>query len=181
MEEGIAYWKVGLGYAFIGAGVGFAGTPASHSLTGSVPVRAGRDGLGHGRPAARPRWGDHAVDPRRAADGGLRHGGREGASANAPNRARVTTSGRERADEVLRQRRGHVAKQYPRTPNAITAGRQEVLHRRRRLGVRRGIIAILLGGTLVFLRFPRAEEERRLLAAYAAEDADPAGEAAGAA
>src|SRR4029453_2522103 len=30
------------GYAFIGTGVGFAGTPASHSLTGSVPVqRAG--------------------------------------------------------------------------------------------------------------------------------------------
>ena len=36
------YWHIGLGYAFIGAGVGFAGTPASHSLTGSVPVsRAG--------------------------------------------------------------------------------------------------------------------------------------------
>ena len=36
------YWQVGLGYAFIGAGVGFAGTPASRSLTGSVPVsRAG--------------------------------------------------------------------------------------------------------------------------------------------
>ena len=36
------YWQVGLGYAFLGTGVGFAGTPASHSLTGSVPVeRAG--------------------------------------------------------------------------------------------------------------------------------------------
>ncbi len=36
------YWHIALGYAFIGAGVGFAGTPASHSLTGSVPVsRAG--------------------------------------------------------------------------------------------------------------------------------------------
>ena len=31
-----------MAYAFIGIGVGFAGTPASHSLTGSVPVqRAG--------------------------------------------------------------------------------------------------------------------------------------------
>ncbi len=36
------YWQVALGYALIGAGVGLAGTPASHSLTGSVPVtRAG--------------------------------------------------------------------------------------------------------------------------------------------
>ena len=34
--------RSGSGYAFVGIGVGFAGTPASHSLTGSVPVqRAG--------------------------------------------------------------------------------------------------------------------------------------------
>ena len=41
-NEGIDYWPVALGYALLGIGVGFAGTPASHSLTGSVPVsRAG--------------------------------------------------------------------------------------------------------------------------------------------
>src|SRR4029077_16059320 len=38
-EDGSAYWQVGLGYAFIGLGVGLAGPAASHSLTGSVPVR----------------------------------------------------------------------------------------------------------------------------------------------
>ena len=38
-KENISYWKVGLGYAFVGIGVGLAGTPASHSLTGSVPVK----------------------------------------------------------------------------------------------------------------------------------------------
>src|SRR4051795_13522436 len=38
-KEDIPYWKVGLGYALVGIGVGLAGTPASHSLTGSVPVR----------------------------------------------------------------------------------------------------------------------------------------------
>ncbi len=38
-DEGIPYWKVGLAYGFVGIGVGLAGTPASHSLTGSVPVR----------------------------------------------------------------------------------------------------------------------------------------------
>ena len=74
-KEGIAYWKVGLGYALIGVGVGFAGTPASHSLTGSVPVKPGGDGLGHRRPAARPRRRDHAVDLRRPADRRLRRRG----------------------------------------------------------------------------------------------------------
>src|SRR3954452_4435750 len=38
-DTGSPYWEVGLAYAFIGAGVGLAGTPASHSLTSSVPVR----------------------------------------------------------------------------------------------------------------------------------------------
>src|SRR5262249_6631525 len=37
-NEGVGYWAIGLAYALVGAGVGFAGTPASHSLTGSVPV-----------------------------------------------------------------------------------------------------------------------------------------------
>ena len=41
-QEGSPYWHVGLAYALVGIGVGLAGTPASHSLTGSVPVtRAG--------------------------------------------------------------------------------------------------------------------------------------------
>ena len=42
-NEGIPYWKVGLALRASSASAsGFAGTPASHSLTGSVPVtRAG--------------------------------------------------------------------------------------------------------------------------------------------
>src|SRR5215475_3353425 len=41
-KEGSSYWEIAIAYVFIGIGVGFAGTPASHSLTGSVPVeRAG--------------------------------------------------------------------------------------------------------------------------------------------
>ena len=45
-KEGIPYWKVSLGYALLGIGVGLAGTPASHSLTGSVPVK--RAGMASG-------------------------------------------------------------------------------------------------------------------------------------
>jgi hypothetical protein len=37
-KEKASYWVVGFGYALIGSGVGFAGTPASHALTRSVPV-----------------------------------------------------------------------------------------------------------------------------------------------
>src|SRR6185312_12804354 len=37
-KEDSAYWEIAFAYAAIGIGVGFAGTPASHSLTSSVPV-----------------------------------------------------------------------------------------------------------------------------------------------
>ena len=37
-KEGASYLPVGLAYAFVGLGIGLAGTPASRSLTGSVPV-----------------------------------------------------------------------------------------------------------------------------------------------
>src|SRR3954447_3240556 len=45
-NEDSSYWQVALGYSFTGIGVGLAGTPASHSLTGSVPVR--RAGMASG-------------------------------------------------------------------------------------------------------------------------------------
>ena len=45
-EEDSAYWQIGVACAFLGIGVGLAGTPASHSLTGSVPVR--RAGMASG-------------------------------------------------------------------------------------------------------------------------------------
>ncbi|OJU80593.1 MAG: MFS transporter, partial [Solirubrobacterales bacterium 70-9] len=41
-EEGASYFPVGLGFLCMGIGVGFAGTPASRSLTGSVPVKKAR-------------------------------------------------------------------------------------------------------------------------------------------
>src|SRR5690349_14681769 len=45
-KEGTSYWEIAIAYVCIGIGVGFAGTPASHSLTGSVPVR--RAGMASG-------------------------------------------------------------------------------------------------------------------------------------
>ena len=61
-----------LAYGLIGIGIGLAGTPASRSLTGSVPVKRAGMASAHRRPPARPRRRDHAVDPRRRADRRLR-------------------------------------------------------------------------------------------------------------
>ena len=66
-KEDISYWKVALGYAFVGIGVGPRRHPGLALADGLGPGDAGRHGLRHRRPAARPRRRDHAVDLRRAA------------------------------------------------------------------------------------------------------------------
>src|SRR5499426_799455 len=38
-KEDTPYWEIAIPYVFIGIGVGLAGTPASNSLAGSVPVQ----------------------------------------------------------------------------------------------------------------------------------------------
>ncbi len=37
-KEGTSFWVVALAFMFVGVGIGLSGTPASRSLTGSVPV-----------------------------------------------------------------------------------------------------------------------------------------------
>jgi len=51
-SDGSPYWQIGLAYAFIGIGVGFAGTPASQFTHGIGPGAARRNGFRHRRPAA---------------------------------------------------------------------------------------------------------------------------------
>ncbi len=186
-KEGIAYWKVGLGYAFIGAGVGFAGTPASHSLTGSVPVR--RAGMASGTADLQRDLGGAIMQ---SILGALLTAGfaaaASGALASAPNRARITSSVENDLTKSFDSAEATAKRFPPHYEQAIIQGAKKSFTEGDDWAYTAGIIAILLGGTLVFLRFPRAEEERRLLAEYAAEDATgdadapgaPAGAAAGA-
>ena len=76
-KEDISYWKVALGYS-LRRHRGRAGRDAGLALAHGLGAReTGWDGLGHRRPAARPRRGDHAVDLRRSPDGRLCRRGRE--------------------------------------------------------------------------------------------------------
>jgi MFS family permease len=166
-KEDISYWKVGLGYAFVGIGVGLAGTPASHSLTGSVPVK--RVGMASGTADLQRDLGGAIMQ---SIFGALLTAGYASAAGAA-----VAASGKHINSNVQAEltksfaSAADTAQRYPASvqDNIIAAAKTAFLQGDQ-WAYLAGIVAVLLGATLVFFMFPRKEEEERLLAAYHALD-----------
>jgi DHA2 family multidrug resistance protein-like MFS transporter len=168
-KEGIAYWKVGLAYALIGIGVGFAGTPASHSLTGSVPVK--RAGMASGTADLQRDLGGAIMQ---SILGALLTAGYAAAAA-----ASIAGSNKHITDSVQSQLTKSfggaeaIAEQHPRYATQITAAAKTAFLQGDQWAYTAGIVAILIGAAIVYFLFPKKEEEERLLAAYRAADAGP--------
>ncbi len=167
-EDHIAYWKVGLAYALVGAGVGFAGTPASHSLTGSVPVK--RAGMASGTADLQRDLGGAIMQ---SILGAILTAGYAAAVATAvassPEKALVTNSVQSELEKSFSSA-ADTAQRYPHYAAQITAGAKESFLQGADHAYLAGIIAILLGATLVFFRFPKREREEELLREYHAQD-----------
>jgi MFS transporter, DHA2 family, multidrug resistance protein len=162
-KENISYWKVGLGYAFVGIGVGLAGTPASHSLTGSVPVR--RVGMASGTADLQRDLGGAIMQSifgalltagYAAASGSLISS--SGKNITASTQAELTKSFASAADTASR---------YPASvQQQIISGAKTAFLQGDQWAYTAGVVAVGLGAVLVFFLFPRREEEARLLAEY---------------
>jgi DHA2 family multidrug resistance protein-like MFS transporter len=165
-KEDISYWKVGLGYAFVGIGVGLAGTPASHSLTGSVSVK--RVGMASGTADLQRDLGGAIMQSIFGAlltAGYAAAAGSElaGQNLSGQTQAELTKSFASAADTAAR---------YPASvQDNIIAGAKTAFLQGDQWAYLAGIVAVVLGAALVWLKFPKRDEERRLLAAYQAEDA----------
>jgi MFS transporter, DHA2 family, multidrug resistance protein len=169
-KENIPYWKVALGYSFVGIGVGLAGTPASHSLTGSVPVK--RVGMASGTADLQRDLGGAIMQSifgalltagYAAAAGTLISA--SGKNVSSSTQAELTKSFASAADTASR---------YPQAiQGQIVAGAKTAFLQGDQWAYLAGIIAVLLGAALVFFKFPKHERERELLAGYAAADAEP--------
>ncbi|MFI5005667.1 MAG: MFS transporter [Solirubrobacterales bacterium] len=167
-KENIAYWKVGLAYALIGAGVGFAGTPASHSLTGSVPVH--RAGMASGTADLQRDLGGAIMQ---SILGAILTAGYATAVAAAvaasPQKALVTNSVQSELEKSFASA-ADTAQRYPHYSSQIIAGAKASFLSGAQHAYIAGIIAILLGATLVFFRFPKHRREEELLSEYHAQD-----------
>jgi len=167
-NEGISYWRIGLAYSFVGIGVGFAGTPASHSLTGSVPVQ--RAGMASGTADLQRDLGGAIMQSILGALLTAGYAAAVGAAiAAAPNKEEVTDGV---ASQLTKSFAGaeEIAEQNPQYASQITAAAKESFLDGADWAYTAGIVAILLGAVLVFFRFPKADEEKALLARYHAED-----------
>lgn len=156
-------------YAFIGAGVGIAGTPASHSLTASVPVT--RVGMASGTGDLQRDLGGAIMQSLLGAILGASYAASVAAGiANAPAnvQAQITTA----IGNQLRASFGSaadVAKQYPQYQDAIVAAARQSFLDGSDAAYLAGIIAMILGAALTWLFYPHKHREEEMFAQYAAE------------
>jgi MFS family permease len=167
-KDGVRYWAVGLGYALVGAGVGFAGTPASHSLTGAVPVR--RAGMASGTADLQRDLGGAIMQ---SILGALLTAGYARAVSSmitaSPQADQVTSEVQAELTKSFSSA-ANTAEQYPQYADAIMSGAREAFVDGQDWAYLAGIVAVLLGAALVWTRFPRHDDERRLLAEYQSSD-----------
>jgi EmrB/QacA subfamily drug resistance transporter len=167
-KEHISYWPVGLAYALIGIGVGFAATPASHSLTDSVPVR--RVGMASGTADLQRDLGGAIMQ---SIFGALLTAGYATAFATAiagsPHGSQVSASVQNQLTKSFAGAQA-VAQRYPQYTSAITAAARSSFLSGDQWAYTAGIVAVLLGSLLVFGKFPGQEAEEQDLARYHASD-----------
>jgi EmrB/QacA subfamily drug resistance transporter len=168
-QEDISYLHVGIAYALVGLGVGLAGTPASQSLTGSVPVT--RAGMASGTADLQRDLGGAIMQ---SLLGALHTAGYAKAMGEAisssPEASHVTTS----VEGTLTKSfagAADLASRYPKFSEPIVAAAQSSFLDGADAAYLVGIGAIVVGGILAFFLYPKHDEERRLLAQYKSEDA----------
>ena len=168
-KKGSPYWQVGLGYALMGIGIGLFGTPASHSLTASVPVN--RVGMASGTADLQRDLGGAIMQ---SIFGALLTAGYAAAVASAiaaaPNKAQITASTQNQLEKSFSSATA-VAHQYPQYASAITAGAKTSFLQGANWAYAAGVIATVAGIALVFFLFPHKDDEQRLLGEYQAADA----------
>ena len=167
-KEGVSYLPVGLAYAFVGLGIGLAGTPASRSLTGSVPVT--RVGMASGTADLQRDLGGAIFN---SLFGALLATGYAAAMtaaiAAAPQGEEIPASV---TSSLTMSYAGAqtVAAQYPQYATQITAAANTAFLAGDQYAYIAGIIAVLIGAALVFFVFPKRDKEREVLVRYHQQD-----------
>jgi MFS transporter, DHA2 family, multidrug resistance protein len=171
-KEGTSFWVVALAFMFVGVGIGLSGTPASRSLTGSVPVM--KAGMASGTADLQRDLGGAIFN---SLFGALLAAGYAAAMNAAIAAYPADTIPPAALSGLTMSYAGAqtVAAEYPQYATQITAAAKQSFLAGDQQAYIAGILAVLIGAALVFFVFPKTERERELLEEYHKED-----EAAGA-
>jgi len=167
--ETASFLAVIVAFCLVGVGIGLSGTPASRSLTGSVPVT--RVGMASGTADLQRDLGGALFN---SIFGALLAAGyaasMSAAIAASPQGAQVSPTV---ADQMTMSYAGaeSVAEEYPQYATEITTAAKNAFLDGDDEAYLAGILAVIIGAALVFFVFPGAEKERQVLAAYHAQDA----------
>ena len=165
-DEGTNYFFVALSYALVGLGVGFAGTPASNSLTGSVPVT--RAGMASGTADLQRDLGGAIMQ---SLLGALLTAGyakavlADIAAAPASTQSQITDSVQSELTKSFASAE-QTAAQFPEYATQITAAARQSFVDGQDWAYLAGIIAIVGGGLLIATMYPKHDEELVLLDEY---------------
>jgi MFS transporter, DHA2 family, multidrug resistance protein len=167
-DESSPAWQVLLGFSFMGIGVSLAGTPASRSLTGSVPVR--RAGMASATADLQRDLGGAILQ---SVFGALLTAGYAATMAAAIASTGKASQISDTTQTQLTQSYAGaetIAGQYPQYASQITeAARQAFLHGDK-WAYAAGAFAVVAGAAIVFFLFPKKDAERKLLAGYHEQD-----------
>ena len=169
-NEGVGYWAIGLAYALVGAGVGFAGTPASHSLTGSVPVN--KAGMASGTADLQRDLGGAIMQSILGALLAAGYASAFSAKIAASPQAGSISDATQNSLIKSFSSAETLAQQYPQQSAAITSAAKSSFLDGADWAYTAGIIAILLGAVIVFFLFPGKDDETRLLGEYHRHDTE---------
>ncbi|SKB08125.1 MFS transporter [Aeromicrobium choanae] len=168
-EENTPYWQIAIAYACLGIGVGLAGTPASHSLTGSVPVH--RAGMASGTADLQRDLGGAIMQ---SLFGALLTAGYASSFsqsiASSPSGEKASSDVQSELTKSFASAE-QIAQQHPTYADQITAAARSAFLQGDDWAYAAGAVAVLIGAALVLLAFPRHEAEKELLRRYEAEDA----------
>lgn len=169
-DQDASYWRVFAGYFPVGIGVGLAGTPASNSLTGSVPVH--RAGMASGTADLQRDLGGAIMQSILGSvlTSAYASSFSSQIAANPEASRKVSDSVETQLERSFGSAVGVAEQHREYAPQIIEAARTAFLHGED-MAYAVGIIAVVLGAVLVFFAYPSKEREAELLAECHTRDA----------
>jgi MFS transporter, DHA2 family, multidrug resistance protein len=165
-DEQATGFEVSLVFVLLGVGVGLAGTPASHSLTGSVPVR--RAGMASGTADLQRDLGGAIMQSILGAILTVGYAHAVGVQLVGRDASAMVTSELERSFSSAADVASTAS---PSQAAAIIQGAKTSFLHGADLAYSAGILFIILGAAVVWFLFPKKSREHQLLESYERQDA----------